>query len=70
MWKVIPFDMKRIPYISKALSYGDYSCFLPACPEYGINRDLYFTNRLAIERKVTRLLIFIWAAITTRTKGH
>jgi ERCC4-type nuclease len=45
------FDMKRIPYISKALNYGDYSYFLPAYPEYGINRDLNFTSRLIIERK-------------------
>ena len=47
------FDMKKTPYIKQALSYGDYSYMLPANPEYGINRDLYFTNHLAIERKAS-----------------
>ncbi|MDL2248377.1 hypothetical protein LJB89_01620 [Tyzzerella sp. OttesenSCG-928-J15] len=43
--------MKKMPYKRQALSYGDYSYMLPACPEYGIQRDLYFTGRLCIERK-------------------
>lgn len=43
------FNDKKIPYISKKLDFGDYSCFLPANPELGIPRDLYFG--CAIERK-------------------
>lgn len=33
------------------ISNGDYSCMLKACPEYGINEDLYFHKEFVIERK-------------------
>lgn len=43
------FEVKKIPYISKKLDYGDYSVILPAHPELGIMRDIYFD--CVIERK-------------------
>lgn len=43
------FDDKKYPYISRKLDYGDYTCYLPANPELGIIRDIYFD--CAIERK-------------------
>jgi len=45
------FTQRSIPYISRGLSFGDYSYLLPARPEMGINRDLYFTGNICIERK-------------------
>ena len=42
---------KGVPYKSKALTYGDYSFLLPADPEAGIQRDIYFNNEIAVERK-------------------
>ena len=45
------FDKKKIPYKSKALSNGDYSFFIPANPALNIDRDLYFDQEIAIERK-------------------
>jgi len=45
------FASKGIQYTNKALSFGDYSYLLPACPELGINRDLYFTGDIVVERK-------------------
>lgn len=44
---------KKIPYIEQALSFGDYSYMLPACPELGIGRDMYFTNDIVVERKAS-----------------
>lgn len=43
------FDDKKIPYISKKLDFGDYSCFIPKSPELGIMRDIYFN--CVIEKK-------------------
>ena len=37
----------------KKLDYGDYSFILPADPELGIMRDLYFNDRICIERKAS-----------------
>jgi len=45
------FDSKNIPYKSRKLDYGDYSFFLPANKELGINRDMFFNNDVSIERK-------------------
>jgi len=45
------FKQKKIPYMKQALSYGDYSYMLPMCLEFGIHRDMYFHNDIAIERK-------------------
>jgi ERCC4-type nuclease len=52
-WKHIEdyFIKKKINYNVKALSYGDYSAYLPANFELGIIRDTYFIDTIAIERK-------------------
>lgn len=42
---------KKVSFKEKKLDYGDYSFFLPADPEMGIMRDIYFNNHLAVERK-------------------
>lgn len=41
----------KIPYTIQKVSYGDYSCYLPAGSFKGQIRDIYFTNDIAIERK-------------------
>lgn len=43
------FRQKEVPYVFKKLDYGDYSFFIPANPELGIHRDIYFES--AVERK-------------------
>lgn len=43
------FENRKIPYITRKLDYGDYSCYLPSNPELGIMRDTYFD--CYIERK-------------------
>lgn len=45
------FDSKKIKWKKKALRQGDYSFYLPACPELGIMHDLYFDRKIMIERK-------------------
>lgn len=45
------FDSKNIPYKVMKLEFGDYSFYIPSNPELGINRDLYFTDKIAVERK-------------------
>lgn len=45
------FDSKNIPYKSMKLDFGDYSFMVPANPELGIIRDLYFSDKIAVERK-------------------
>ena len=35
------------------LSCGDYSVMLPACPEMGLHREVYFDNAVMIERKAS-----------------
>lgn len=42
---------KKIPYRTQKIESGDYSFFLPAAPELGIVRDLYFTDKISVERK-------------------
>ena len=44
-------DSKNILYKIMKLNYGDYSFMIPANPEMGIVRDLYFTDKIAVERK-------------------
>lgn len=44
-------DRKKILYKSKALDYGDYSFMIPRNEKLSILRDLYFSNRICIERK-------------------
>ena len=45
------FDKKGIKYKSKALDRGDYSFMIPANDKFGIPRDLYFSNKIIVERK-------------------
>jgi ERCC4-type nuclease len=45
------FDDKKIPYITQKIESADYSFYIPAAPELGIARDLYFTDKISIERK-------------------
>lgn len=44
-------EAKGVPWIKKALDFGDYSFMLPAQPELGILKDIYFTKKIVIERK-------------------
>lgn len=44
-------DRKGVEYQERALSFGDYSFFLPADPELGVARDICFDKQLVIERK-------------------
>ncbi|WP_346905918.1 ERCC4 domain-containing protein [Clostridium sp.] len=44
-------DKKKRPYKVQKLEYGDYSCYLPKGSFGGQQRDIYFTNDIAIERK-------------------
>lgn len=50
-WVTDYFSSKKIPCISEKLDYGDYSALIPANSEYGIARDIYFDNKIVIERK-------------------
>jgi ERCC4-type nuclease len=43
------FVKKNVPYKLRAMKTGDYSAMIPAKPELGLTRDLYFAA--AIERK-------------------
>ncbi len=45
------FDEKKIPYVTQKIDSGDYSFYLPANRDLGINRDLYFTDKIVLERK-------------------
>lgn len=47
------FDKKDIKYKSKALEYGDYSFMIPANEKLSIPRDMYFNNKIVIERKAS-----------------
>jgi ERCC4-type nuclease len=43
------FRRKEVPFKLRAMKTGDYSAMIPANPELGLTRDLYFSA--AIERK-------------------
>lgn len=45
------FKDKKINYIVKKLDFGDYSYMLPRGSFEGQQRDIYFNNKIAIERK-------------------
>ncbi len=45
------FDDKGINYKNKKLDFGDYSFMIPANDDLGIARDMYFNDKLGIERK-------------------
>ena len=44
-------DQQGVTYKSKKLNFGDYSFMIPANQKLGINRDIYFTDSIAVERK-------------------
>lgn len=44
-------ESKKIPYKVEKLEYCDYSFYLPKNEEHGIMRDLYFTDKISVERK-------------------
>lgn len=45
------FDKAKIKYERRALSYGDYSFYIPKNDNLSIPRDLYFDKQICIERK-------------------
>ena len=45
------FDEKKISYKIEKLEFCDYSFMLPANLPLGFNRDLYFTDKVSIEKK-------------------
>jgi len=45
------FNKKKVRFKDKKLDYGDYSFMLPAMPELGIIKPLFFDNEIVIERK-------------------
>ena len=45
------FDEKKISYKIEKLEFCDYSFMLPANLPLGFNRDLYFTDKISIEKK-------------------
>lgn len=46
-------EKQGIAYAGRKLDFGDYSLMLPASPDMGIVRDIYFTGAIAIERKAS-----------------
>jgi len=42
---------KGVEWKEKALGFGDYSFMLPAAPDLGFARDVYFSGKFVIERK-------------------
>ena len=47
------FDIEAIPYVRHKLDHGDYSFMIPANEKYGITEDMYFDDRIMIERKAS-----------------
>lgn len=47
------FDAHKIPYEKRALDSGDYSFYVPANPELGIDKTMYFQNEIFVERKAS-----------------
>lgn len=45
------FDDKKVPWIKRKIEFGDYTAMIPANPELGIFRDLWFDREIIIERK-------------------
>ncbi|MDO7281767.1 ERCC4 domain-containing protein [Shouchella clausii] len=43
------FVKKDIPFVNRTMKTGDYGCFIPANPDYGIMRDLFVSG--SVERK-------------------
>ena len=47
------WDSKKVPHAKLKLDYGDYTAMIPKNLELGIVRDLYFDNKVVIERKAS-----------------
>jgi ERCC4-type nuclease len=47
------FNSKGISFMPHKLDSFDYSVMIPANPEFGIVRDLYFDKQIGIERKAS-----------------
>lgn len=45
------FDRKKVKFKERKLDFGDYSFMLPAMPELGIIKPLFFDNEIVVERK-------------------
>lgn len=45
------FNSKGIKYLYQKLDFGDYSAVLQPFPELGIDKDIEFFDKIAIERK-------------------
>ena len=45
------FKQRGIQHQDKALNFGDYTAMIPASPEMGILRPLFFNQSIVIERK-------------------
>lgn len=45
------FDDKKVHWIKRKIEFGDYTAMIPANPELGIFRDLWFDREIIIERK-------------------
>jgi len=45
------FDENKIAYKSKKLNHGDYTFYLPKNEDFGIMRDMFFEDKISIERK-------------------
>ena len=47
------FDKRGIAYKKQRLNFGDYSFYLPQNEALGVPRDIWFDNKLTIERKAS-----------------
>jgi ERCC4-type nuclease len=47
------FERNNIQHEEYSLNCGDYSVMIPAMPDNGIIRDIYFDNSIVIERKAS-----------------
>lgn len=45
------FDKHNIPYVKRAMDFGDYSFYVPENKELSIMRDMSFEKEIIIERK-------------------
>lgn len=45
------YDTKKISHKEQKLEFGDYSVYIPANPDFSIQRDIYFDKEICIERK-------------------
>lgn len=50
-WITDYFKSKNIPFKNHKLDFADYSAMIPAMPEMGILRPIYFDREIVLERK-------------------